>query len=267
LIIAEEITMATIADLTSLIGPTPPGTPTTQATFCATKASFLTALQAQLQAASPQPAIPQPTNYAPINVVPISVPCVGGIEMVAGYQMAWTGGSLDENGINTLTKPFTSAAFRSSNLSQALKIEKTCTSGLPESRRLPVPGPMTVKDASSAVTIVSWQQELAQALKERGLDAVFRANINGSQVFLIEKWGMATKEYIKTHVAFLRTSGDEYNEQNLKLSAKFLKNSLDDEMLCCVEQGLGDSLTSEATGPNIYGAVIALHTVINDSTE
>jgi hypothetical protein len=259
--------MASIADLSSAIGVTPPGTPNTQAQFRATKESFLGLLRAQLQVAFPQPPIPQPTIQAPTNVVPLTAPRVGGIEIVAGYPMAWTGGSLNLLGTNTLTKPFTSAAYRSTDLSQALKIEKTCTSGLPESRRLPVPGPINVKDASSAVTIVSWQRELAQALKERGLDAVFRAMIDGTEVFLLEKWGKATKENIKNHVAFLRSDGDEYDSQNLKLSAKFLKNSLDDEMLRRVEQELGDTLTTEATGPDIYGAVIALHTVINDSTE
>jgi hypothetical protein len=108
---------------------------------------------------------------------------------------------------------------------------------------------------------------LKNALIERGLDSVFRADIDGVEVFLLEKWGKATKANIDAHVEALRLHGDEYDRKNLKLSAKFILNSLDNEMLRRTEHELGNNTANETTGPDVYAAVIALHSVLNDSTE
>jgi hypothetical protein len=86
-------------------------------------------------------------------------------------------------------------------------------------------------------------------------------------VFLLEKWGKATKENVDAHVTHLCNNGDEYDLQNLKLLAKYLFNSLDNDMLKQTEQELGNTLAREATGPDVYAAVIALHSVLNDSTK
>ena len=126
---------------------------------------------------------------------------------------------------------------------------------------------MDAKDATSAVTIVTWLREVTQAIIDRGMDPVFRANINGTEVFLLEQWGSATKANVDTHVASLRVNGDTYDKQNLQLSAKFLKNSIDDELLRRVEQELGNSNNHSPTGPDVFAAIIALHTVINHSTQ
>ena len=252
-----------MASFLSQIGTTPPGTPTTQAAFRTNKAAIMNFIQQQV-AANPQP-IPTPITRK--TIVAPTAPRVGGVEQVGGYYTCWTGGQLDEFNVNEQTQPASSYAYRSSDLSQILKIEKVCTAGLPESRRLPVPGPMDSKDASSAVTIVTWLREITQAVIDRGLDPVFRATIGTTQVFLLEKWGSATKANVDAHVAWLRTNGDSFDKQNLQLSAKFIKNSLDDELLRRVEQELGNQNNHSPTGPDVFAAVISLHTVINHSTQ
>ena len=39
--------------------------------------------------------------------------------------------------------------------------------------------------------------------------------IGGTEVFLPEQWGSATKANVDVHVAWLRTHGDSYDKQNL----------------------------------------------------
>jgi hypothetical protein len=123
--------------------------------------------------------------------------------------------------------------------------------GLTESRRLTPPGAVDTKDTSSSVTLTQWIRTLAHALKERGLDSVFQANIDGNEVYLLQKWGKATKDNVDAHITYLCAHGDAYDQQNLKLSAKYLFNSLDNNMLKRTEQELGNTLTQEATGPDV----------------
>jgi hypothetical protein len=263
-------------DLQAALGATPPTTPTGTNTTAAQQAAFRaqrTALRAVLNVVAPQPAVvaapqappaPSAGQAAPLPVVPTR-PNAGGLATVKNEQVAWVGGGYTP--ATAITKPFSVLAYRSSDLSLALKVEKECTVGLPETRRLTPPGTIDTKDASSSVTLTQWIRTLAHAIKERGLDPVFRATIDGTEVFLLEKWGKATKENVDAHVTHLRNNGDEYDLQNLKLSAKYLMNSLDNDMLKRTEQELGNTLAREATGPDVYAAVIALHSVLNDSTE
>ena len=180
---------------------TPPGSPTTIALFRANRTSVESVFQRMFARLQPLQNVP-PRVVRGTNATPVG-PRVGGVEQIGGNSVCWTGGGLDEHNMNTRSSPASSAAYRSSDLSQVLKIEKACTAGLPESRRLPVPGPMDAKDATSAVTIVTWLREVSQAVIDRGLDAVFRANIGGKEVYLLEQWGSATKANVDAHVAWL----------------------------------------------------------------
>jgi hypothetical protein len=270
-------------DLGVALGATPPTTPNGTATTPAEQADFRAqriALQAVFNAnapvvanvapAVPAPPVPQvappvPQQQAAVAPVPPIQPRAGGISMVRNELVPWVGGGYTP--ATTILQPFSVLAFRSSDLSLALKVEKECMVGLTETRRLMPLGAVDTKDASSSVTLNQWIRTLAHALKERGLDSVFRANIDGTEVFLLEKWGKATKVNVDAHVTYLLAHGDEYDHKNLKLSAKYLLNSLDNDMLKRTEQELGNTLTQEATGPDVYAAVIALHSVLNDSTE
>lgn len=242
------------ADLTIALGATPGNlTPTGTATFRATR-TVLQAVVAQLQA-------PQAQVQVPGNVPP---PRVGGVLMSNNVATAWVGGG---TGAAALQVPASAKAYRSQDLSLKLKTEKACMIGLSEARRLPPPGSMDVKDFHSVISLSDWIRGLSSALKECGLDTVFRADINGTEVYLLDKWGKATREIVNAHVEALRVLNDPYDMENLMMSGKFLLNSLDDEMLKRTEQELGQTGTEEVTGPSVFAAVIALHSVLNDSTE
>lgn len=86
-------------------------------------------------------------------------------------------------------------------------------------------------------------------------------------MYLLEKWGKATKDVVDAHVARIRTLNDPYDLENLTMSGKFLLNSLNDEMLTRTEQELGQTLSDAINGPDVFRAVIALHSMLNDSTE
>jgi hypothetical protein len=256
------------------LGPTPNVSPNSTALFQANKATIFASVQAffgtQVQQVPPPAVQAQPTG--------IRNPRVGGTTAFGNQVIAWTGGKLVTSPTtgavtNILREPSGPNAYRPNNsdLSQLLKIQKACTSGLPESQQLPMPGASTskemTKEIASTVTIVSWQREIDAALKERGMDAVFRAQINGQEVYLLERWGEVTPTNIRAHLAWMNQHGDEYDKQNLSWSAKFIMNSLSAEMAKRVKQELPNTLTNDYTGPDVFCAVIALHTVVNDSTQ
>lgn len=254
-------------DLTVALGATPPGTPTSQATFRTTRQilqDVVALMQLHGGGANPNPNPPVQNNPLPVVAFPVPQPRVGGIVMSNGVPTAWVGGG---TGAALLAVPASAKAYRSQDLSLKMKTEKACMAGLPESRRLPPPGSMDVKDMSSVISLSDWIRGLSSALKECGLDTVFRAQVNGVEVYLLEKWGKATKDVIDTHVAHLRTLNDPYDMENLTMSGKFLLNSLNDEMLTRTEQELGQTLSDSVNGPDVFRAVIALHSMLNDSTE
>jgi hypothetical protein len=206
--------------------------------------------------------VPQaPIQQAPA-VVPVAIvrPRRGNITQVNNNQVPWVGGG--GTLATTLNNPASSLALRPNDLSLALKVEKACIQGLPEARRLPVPGIVDTQSASTSVKFADWIYMMKNALVERGLDSVFRAEIDGVEVFLLDKWGKATKANIDAHVEDLRLHGDEYDCKNLQLLAKFILNLLDDEMLRRTERELGNATANETTGPDVYAAVIALHSVL-----
>jgi hypothetical protein len=216
------------------------------------------------------PAIPQPVVGPVPAVIPVApvVPRCGGLELVNNVQIPWTGGGTNGTATAILT-PKSTYAYRSRDLNTALKVEKACTEGLPESRHLPAPGTTDTSAAANSITFAEWLYMLRMALIERGLDSVFRPTIGNQEVFLLEKWGQATKEVIDAHVEWLYqpNQGDAYDHQNLQLSAKFILNSLDTEMLRRTENEIGNALQRAPTGLEVFGAVISLYSVLNDSTE
>ena len=193
------------ADLTTALGGTPANlSPTSTAMFRATRTN-LQMVVAALNPAQPQAQVQRQAQQAQPqvgNVIP--PPRVGGLIPSNGGHIAWVGGG---TGVNALLVPASAKAYCSQDLSLKLKTEKACMIGLPESRRLPPPGSMDVKDMGSVISLSDWIRGLSSALKECGLDTVFRATIDGTEVYLLEKWGKATKEIIDAHlVPFQRPS-------------------------------------------------------------
>lgn len=251
----------TAADLTTALGATPAGlSPGSTTTFRATRTN-LQAVVATLNL----PQVAQAQGQANAGANQVVPPRVGGIVLSNGVPTVWVGGGIVASTI--LVQPASAKAYRSEDLSLKMKTEKACTVGLPESRRLPPPGSMDVKDMTSVISLSDWIRGLSASLKECGMDTVFCVTIGGNEIYLLEKWGKATKDIVDTHLANLRILNDRYDLENLTLSGKFLLNSLNDEMLTRTEQELGHTLADSVTGPDVFRAVIALHSMLNDSTE
>jgi hypothetical protein len=224
------------------LGATSPGTPTTEAAFRTARNALQTLFIAMVPAQ--QPLVPQPSVVGPpppVVPVPPPTPLQGGLTQVNNNMVTWSGGGTTV--LICINQPASSLAYRPNDLSLALKVEKACTQGLPETRRLPVPGIVDTQNALASVKFADWNYRLKNAMIERGSDSVVCADIDGVEVFLLEKWGKATKTNIDAHVDHLQVNGDEYDCKNLKLLAKFILNSLDNEMLRRTEHELGATAT------------------------
>jgi hypothetical protein len=209
-------------------------------------------------------------NLNAMQAVPIapapSAPRCGRLLQLGNVMVPWVGGGAAGTATE-IHQPVSSLAYRANDLSTALKVEKACTEGLPEGRHLTAPGLTDMTTAVGSVTFAEWLYMIRMALIERGLDSVFRATINNEEVFLLEKWGQATKEVVDDQITFLNANGDEYDRKNLALSAKFILKSLSIDMLRRTESEIGNGLDQPANGLEVFSAVIALHSVLNDSTE
>jgi hypothetical protein len=116
-------------------------------------------------------------------------------------MVPWVGGG-PIGAASQIHQPVSSLAYRAMDLSTALKVEKACSEGLPEARHLPAPGLTDVTTATASVTFAEWLYMIRMALIDRGLDSVFRATVNNKEVFLLEKWGQATKEVVDAQITF-----------------------------------------------------------------
>jgi hypothetical protein len=232
-----------VAQLILDLGNTPPGSPNSQAFHRARRAELEAAgidrgiIQGIYDAAvfatqPPTPAVPAAGGQGLVPPNPPNAPNaprVGGVQNINNERVPWVGGGTTAR--TRLTGPALLTATRPLKLETALKVEKECTAGLPETRRLPPPGAVDTKDESQSVMLTTWLRVLSVQIKRCGLDTVFRATIDGAEVFLLEKWGKATREIVNSHVDALIALNDPYNLKNLSMSATYMFNSLDDDML------------------------------------
>jgi hypothetical protein len=265
-----------VAAMQQALVNTPPtslgGTPMTPVRLAAHRTNR-NALLTMLQAIVPQQQlnvnVPNPNPNA-LQAVPVAPapprPRCGGLLQLGNVLVPWVGGG-PMFSASEINQPVSTLAYRANDLSTALKVEKACSEGLPVGRHLPAPGLTDIATATGSVTFAEWLYMIRMALIERGLDSVFRATVNNQEVFLLEKWGQATKEVIQDQIAFLDANGDEYDRKNLTLSAKFILKSLTIDMLRRTESKIGNGLDRPANGLEVFSAVIALHSVLNDSTE
>jgi hypothetical protein len=259
----------TDAELVDMLGVTPPGTPGERDMFRDQKAFLnripgmnLAAVNARIAAAA-QPVAPAAAGAQP------PAPRVGGLKLIDGTYMAWTGGSA----ITPLAQPKSLLALRPADYKGMSKLESKCMEGLPVGRQLSIPDSLGKggQETKSSVTMSSWIRGVRIEIEQRGMDSVFHM-INGApanEVYLLEKWGMAKKDDVAGWVEDLETVNDPYDAQNLRMSSTFLLNSLDVEMLAKVEQqlmsgGRGGGVTS--TGPEVFAAVVGIYHTINEST-
>lgn len=247
-------------------GPTPAGTPLTEAAFRLDKQEVIRRLidiqLAQAAAAAQQAAVP-PAAVQPAAAVPVAGPPrprVGGIEVRKGEAFAWTGGSAIIAG-QVLVEPKSYKAFRLEDMKGMQKTAAACEAALPESHRLSTPD--KVSSDTKAVTLLTWINRVKAELEERGMDTPFRIVQQGgvTELYLLEEFGRSDIATVKQWVEDLRAYGCAYDEQNLRMSAKMLMASLDLDMLKKIES----DVPKDATGPEVFAAVVNNHQSLSSS--
>jgi hypothetical protein len=184
-------------------------------------------------------------------------PRVGGVETIRGEAYAWTGGSAIL--ANARTKPASMKAYRPQDFKSLAKAEKDCTEGLPESHRLSTPD--KISSDTTVVSMQTWIERVKTALEERGMDSVFRMFDGTVEHYLLEEFGRAETDKVANWVIAVKARACEYDEQNLMMSGKMLLASLDLDMLKKTER----EVSSNASGPEVFAAVINLHQALNSS--
>ena len=171
----------------------------------------------------------------------------------------WTGGSnvpaLQKN------KPRSNLARRPTDLRNSGRIEEACKKGLPEERRLKLPG-----EPSQTITLSYWLREIKKKLEDCGMDTVFRM-YDPSRVpeekYLISSFGSTTKSDFNSWINALTTTGVktttttanspvcQFDLENLDWSADMLKDSVSFKLW----QDIVPLLSGE-TGPEVFMAIV-----------
>ena len=184
-----------------------------------------------------------------------------------GEYMPWTGG-----GIITATKrtrPASTKAWRPASFKGMAATKKTCEEGLPEAFRLSTPEKTTTKNTDKP-SFGAWVQHLREAIEARGSDPIFRmeGTTANEEIYVLDQCGKATKTVVAAWVKSLRdgsvngsTKPCPCDVDNLSMSAQFVKNSIDIDMLRKVEH----DLPKQASGVCVFAAVVGICTSLSAS--
>ena len=233
-----------------------------------TAAEIGVAVAAAVGAAIPAPAAP----VAPAR------PRAGGLAMVDGKQVAWTGGSnLPSDRVGWTRK--SAGCFRPESLKGKILTEKACVEGLSEERRLD-------QTSGNQVQIATWVRNLKDKVEAAGMDTVFRVptlytpavpavaavpasagvaavaavaavpetltDTAGTEIYILEQWGQVTEEQVKKWIEWLRDNGDIHDTDNLSMSARAICDSLGATLWDTVEK----ETTENTTGPEVFLLVL-----------
>jgi hypothetical protein len=168
----------------------------------------------------------------------------------------WVGGS----NITPRAGPLSTYAYQLGDFRSAEKIEKSCTSGLPEEWRLGLPD-----ESSCTVNLSQWTRELTSCIEKHGMDTVFRIydpTKPVQEIYILKEWGTVTEDQVKEWVRTLTIDGVKedankrkpvcpFDEGNLLWSGEMVKNSISMKLWHDIS-----SFLSGATGPEIYIAIV-----------
>jgi hypothetical protein len=121
---------------------------------------------------------------------------------------------------------------------------------------------MAESHKSTVVNLFDWVGHIKRDLEQKGMDTSFYMyeGRRRGEVYLLEKYGRAKIEVVKEHVEGLYHDADEYDIENLELSAIFILNSLDIEMMRIIRA----RMTENASGPEVFAAVINYHQSLHE---
>ena len=187
-----------------------------------------------------------------------------------GHDTAFfTGGKHDANGnIISLNQPRDALGHRPQDFRSKQRQAETLKEGLPDALKLELP-----KDGKLQTPVMTWVNELTHHLELRGMEPAFYISKiqNGTRVYgyLLKSFGDYTTKDIADHGAhFLRRGGpgpdhfDEFDKENLRLSAITIRNSLGPNLL----QRVSSLLASNSTGPMVFKTALDQVMHMNSTT-
>ena len=190
-----------------------------------------------------------------------AMPRCGGITNVNGVDIAWCGGGVN-GGPTERTAAASMLAYRPTEFKAKTKTETSCSAGLAESFHLTTADKLAgEKGETSLVTMQAWINQIKQIIEDRGMDSVFRMVNGAAEQYLLAEFGRADKGKVADWLTFIRANGDDYDIENLQMSGKMLKASLELDMLKKVER----ETPANASGPEVYAAVVNLHQSLGSS--
>jgi len=176
----------------------------------------------------------------------VDVPTRGGVDTFPAGDIAWTGGDPYDKTINN---PAANGCYRPMEPDKARKVEDKCLQPLPESRRLK---PISTKTGQKQVPLMQWMKDVQAHLITNGMDGVFYAvdTKNSVVVNLLEQWSKTTIHEVSEWVE--AETWDFYDMDNLRMSGKFLRDSISDELY----ERIKFAIQGNEVGPLIYVAVV-----------
>jgi len=176
----------------------------------------------------------------------VNVPTRGGVDEFNSGEIAWTGGNPYDN---TVVGPAANGCYRPIEPDKARKVEDKCVQPLPEARRLK---PISTKPGQKFVPLIQWMRDVATHLAINGMDGVFYTvdATTNTVVTLLEHWSKMTITEAIEHVR--DTTWDAYDYDNLRLSGKFIRDSISDDLF----EKIKFAVQSNDEGPILYVAIV-----------
>jgi hypothetical protein len=195
--------------------------------------------------------------------LPIDPPRIGG---GSDSDTFWVGGSNIPK--ERRIRPKTLNARRPTDFKSASSVERFCTTGLPEDRKL------ALDESKGGISFTTWVSTTRAYIEQCGMDTVFRVYdpIKKTESYLLEDWGATSESKIFTWVTALKSgilNADgtsvpvcTFDEDNLAWSGSAILASIKIELWEAIEKDLG----YDASGPEVFNAIVRKQQQVNSSS-
>ena len=208
--------------------------------------------------------VPAETQQQEEVTANMTEPRIGGSKQLGKDKYNWTGGGAMSS--SKLIEPRTMKAYRPSEFKAQVKMEESCTAGLPATHYLSTPDKLTSTD-TTAVSFKTWIDQIRDEIEQRGMDTVFRIVEGDAETYILDTFGKASRDIVAKWVTTLSETGVggkpvcTFDKENLRMSGTMIRHSLDIDML----KKLESDVPAQATGPEVFAAVVNIHQALSSS--
>lgn len=148
-------------------------------------------------------------------------PRVGGVE----GNIAWTGGS----NVRLSSIPKDVRCFRPTDFRSRQEQDKVLKQGIAEELKLTLIDENESK--GNTQTVSGWIDEIKFLIETNGMDTVFRIyDWNSREIYMLDNWGSIKLKDVEKWVSQLKQKKCPFDEQNLRLSAILIRNSISNKV-------------------------------------